>query len=1162
MLSYCPYDESLHMGKTQKKQTVSLNDKYLLKEGKAFMTGSQAIARLPLLRRWADEEKGLNTAGFISGYRGSPLARVDQTLWSAERILGDNHIRFTPGVNEELGATAVWGSQLSTLYEGHNYDGVFGLWYGKGPGLDRSIDCLKHAHACGTDKNGGYLAVVGDDHGCVSSTLGHQSEQALASADIPTLYPSSIEEYLEYGLLGWDMSRYSGGIVALKCVAEIVESSASVNLKKYKQPSFPKQKTADNLNAQTNDNRYAQEKRLEQKRLAVKAFTKANKIDKPIWHKGKANLGIVTAGKSYLDVMTTLYELGIGEKEAEKLGIHVYKVGVVWPLEESGIEAFCKGKDNILIIEEKRPTLEDQIKRILYDAKIHVPVSGKDSLKGDEQFPVHGELNTSMMAKAIYEHLPLNARGDIIKDRIKCIQNKQKEVEKHQDKSLRLPYYCAGCPHNTSTKVPEGSRGLAGIGCHFMVMWMNRNTDVFSQMGGEGVQWLGQAPFTEEKHVFANLGDGTYEHSGILAIRAAVASGVNITYKILYNDAVAMTGGQPVEGSLKVQDIAWQLYGERVRKIYIVSDDIKKYRSSTQPLPQTIKIAHRDTLPTIEKELQNTAGTTVIIYDQTCAAEKRRRRKRGLLDDPSKRIFINDDVCEGCGDCSVQSNCVAIEPKETELGRKRKINQSSCNKDYSCLKGFCPSFVTVYGGEIRKTRIAEEKLNSLAKALPKAKTANIAHTYDIAVTGIGGTGVMTIGAILGMAAHIEGKGSTVLDQTGLSQKNGAVSSHIKVAKNTKDIQAIRISTASANLLLGCDNVTSATSDTLKYLNKNKTYSVINNYYVATAGFTLDTDSPSHVKDIEKDIQQALDPQKTDSINATWIATKLLGDAISTNMFILGFAIQKGYIPLELESIEQAIELNGVAVDMNKQAITWGRLMAHDENIVMDIIHNQIEADLDTPLSKTTEDIINTRHGLLCDYQNKNYAKKYLDLMEQVQSKNDKSLTESVAKNLYKVMAYKDEYEVARLYSSGTFKQKLKRQFSGKVKLEFNLAPPIFLPFKDALGRPKKYKLGSWVFILLKILSHMKELRGTKFDIFSYSQDRKLERQIRDEYITTLKLCLEKWNAQNKDVILKLLNLPETIKGYGPVKHENFLKAKQSEQVLLKALDHKVSVHIE
>ena len=1113
------------------------------------------------MRRWADEALGLNTAGFISGYRGSPLARLDQTLWSAEKILKENHITFTPGINEELGATAVWGSQLGTLYEGHEYDGVFGMWYGKGPGVDRSIDCLKHAHAAGTDKNGGYLAIVGDDHACVSSTLGHQSEQALASADIPTIYPSSIEEYLEFGMRGFEMSRYTGGVVGLKCVAEIVESSASVTLKKYAQAKTPKHQTSEILNAHSGDNRFSQEKRLKEKHIAAKAFAKANKLDQKIWNKGKAELGIITAGKSYLDVITTLSELGIEKAEAEKLGIHLYKVGMVWPLEETALLDFCKDIPNLLVIEEKRPTLEEQIKRILFDAKLSPNISGKDNLQGQEQLPIHGELNTSIIAKAIYNHLPLTKRGDIIKDRIELIEQKQKELEKHTNKSMRLPFYCSGCPHNTSTKVPKGSRGLAGIGCHFMVMWMNRNTEVFSQMGGEGVQWLGQAPFTKEMHVFANLGDGTYEHSGILAIRAAVASKVNITYKILYNDAVAMTGGQPVEGGPSVHDIAWQLFGERVQKIYIVSDDIEKYKSINKTLPTTVQIAHRDHLSNIENELKETDGTTVIIYDQTCAAEKRRRRKRGLMPDPDKRIFINDDVCEGCGDCSVQSNCVAIEPKETELGRKRQINQSSCNKDFSCLKGFCPSFVTVYGGKIRKTRVAPEKLESLSKALPIAKPATIQGTYDIAVTGIGGTGVMTIGAILGMAAHIEGKGTTVLDQTGLSQKNGAVSSHIKIAKSSKDIHAVRISNASADLLLGCDNITSATGENLRYIHRNKTQAVINSHYVATASFTLDTSSPSHIDEIEQDLQKHIHAEKMDTLDATRIATKLMGDAIATNMFILGYAIQKGLIPVELSSIEKAIELNGVAVNANKQAITWGRLMAYNPDEVIEIINGQIEKGVDIPLSKTTDDIIHTRYQLLCDYQNKEYADRYGKTLEKVKAIGSKDLTETVAKNLYKVMAYKDEYEVARLYSSGIFKQKLRKQFSGSYKIEFNIAPPM-LPFKDVTGRPRKIKVGAWLMPVFSLLSHLKGLRGTKLDVFGYSEDRKLEKQIRDEYFAMLDFCLEKWNAKNEKTILELLNLPQNIKGFGPVKHENFIKTKETERTLLATLNPKVSVKIQ
>tara|TARA_R110000868_G_scaffold218576_2_gene469185 strand:- start:108527 stop:111982 length:3456 start_codon:yes stop_codon:yes gene_type:complete len=1135
---------------------VQLDDKYTANEGTAFITGTQALVRLPLMRRQADVANNLNTAGFISGYRGSPLARLDQQLWAANNLLKENHITFTSGINEELGATAVWGSQMSNLYEGAKYDGVFGMWYGKGPGVDRALDCFKHAHANGTSKNGGYLVIVGDDHACVSSTLGHQSEQALASADIPTLYPSNIQEYLDYGMMGWDMSRYTGGIVAMKCVSEIVESSASVVLNKTPKTKAPQTFTkSEDLNVHYPDNRFDQEKRLLEKTSAAQAFAYANQIDKTTHKSDTAKVGVITAGKSYLDTLSALEELGLGKAELEKLGVRIYKVGMVWPLEPKGITEFSKGLDRILVIEEKRPTLEKQLKEILFDAGLQPSVTGKHDLNGFYQLPIHSELSVGQIARALINHLGIEKSGSIIQSRLQTLEHKELEVKAHTNKALRLPFYCSGCPHNTSTKVPVGSRGLAGIGCHFMVMWMNRNTNVFSQMGGEGVQWLGQAPFTSEKHVFANLGDGTYEHSGILAIRAAVASKVNITYKILYNDAVAMTGGQPVEGGPSVNQIAWQLYGENVSKIVVVSDDIQKYK---EPFPPHVSVKHRDAFADVQDHLTTVSGTTVIIYDQTCAAEKRRRRKRGLMIDPPKRVFINDLVCEGCGDCSEQSNCVSIEPKETEFGRKRQINQSTCNKDYSCVKGFCPSFVTIHGGELRKTKVDSAKLESIFKDIPNAKEAPLEKPFNMVITGIGGTGVITIGAILGMAAHTEGKGVTVLDQTGLAQKNGAVASHVKIAKSPNDLNSVRVSTSNTDLLLGCDMVVSASHDILPYLSNVKTNSIINNHMVATAEFTLDTETSMHESAIQKDIQKALNADLTDYVNATELSTKLMGDSIATNMFMLGYALQKGLIPVSIEAVENALRINNVAVNMNIQSLSWGRLMAHNPQKVLDVLKEQEKPVGTIKISQSLKDIIQTRYVFLQSYQNKRYADKYKELIDNVSSLNNDEIKEAVAKNSFKLMAYKDEYEVARLYTDKAFMEKLKHAFTGDFKLEFNLAPPVFIKNKNGKP-PKKVAFGAWMMFVFKGLAKLKILRGTKFDIFGYTSERKLERQLIDEYFAMVSYIAQNLNEQNTKLAIDILNVPTHIKGYGHIKQKNFLAAKAKERMLLDAFNHEKKI---
>nr|MDQ3025879.1 indolepyruvate ferredoxin oxidoreductase family protein [Pseudomonadota bacterium] len=918
---------------------VSLEDKYTLASGRVYLNGTQALVRLAMMQRERDLAAGLNTAGFISGYRGSPLGGFDQALWKAKKHLKEHHIHFTPGVNEELAATAVWGSQQVGLFDGARYDGVYAMWYGKGPGVDRSGDVFKHANAAGTAKNGGVLLLAGDDHACKSSTLPHQSEHAFDAAMIPVLYPTGVQEIIDMGLHGFAMSRYSGCYVAFKVVSETVDSSASIVLT----PDSPKillpedfELPSGGVNIRWPDAPMEQELRLQHDKIyAALAYARVNRLNRVTVDSPRPRLGIIASGKSYLDVLQALEDLGIDAKHAAEIGIRLYKVGMPWPLEPNGLREFAQGLEEILVVEEKRQVIEYQMKEQLYNWRhdVRPRVIGKYDEQGEWDvhraewlLPAAGELTPAMIARVIARRIGKFHTSPIIEARLKFIESKEAELARPRAKVARIPYFCSGCPHNTSTRVPEGSKALAGIGCHYMAIWIRpEETMTFTQMGGEGVPWIGIQPFTETKHVFANLGDGTYFHSGLLAVRAAAAANVNITYKILFNDAVAMTGGQPVDGALTVAMVTRQVLAEGVRKVVVVTDEPEKYRNVTDLAPGTT-VHHRDDLDAVQRELREIEGVTVLVYDQTCAAEKRRRRKRGTFPDPQKRVVINELVCEGCGDCSVKSNCLSIVPVETEFGRKRAIDQSSCNKDYSCVKGFCPSFVTVEGGTLRKKRsVVEEVLGPLPlPALPELDRA-----YGILVTGIGGTGVVTIGAILGMAAHLEGKGAAVLDMAGLAQKGGSVYSHIRIATRPEDIHAVRIAAGDARLVLGCDMIVAASDEAIAKMQSGFTRAVINSDVAPTGEFTKDPDLRVPNPEMADAIREACGPGATDFVDATELATALMGDSIATNLFMVGYAWQKGLIPLGEGAILQAIDLNGAAIESNKRAFEWGRRAAVD-----------------------------------------------------------------------------------------------------------------------------------------------------------------------------------------------------------------------------------------
>jgi indolepyruvate ferredoxin oxidoreductase len=1114
---------------------VGLDDKYTCDEGRVFLTGAQALVRLPLMQQKRDRAAGLHTAGFISGYRGSPLGMYDQQLWRAQAHLAAHDIHFQPGLNEELAATAVWGSQQTNLFAGARYDGVFGLWYGKAPGVDRAGDALRHANLAGTAAHGGVLVVAGDDHGCKSSTLPSQSEYAFMDLMMPVLNPAGVQDLLDYGLYGWAMSRYSGCWVALVALAETLDSSAVVDagLERARiliPDDF--ELPPGGVNIRLGDAPLAQEERQHRyKMYAALAFARANRLNRVMIDSPRPRLGIVTTGKAYLDVRQALDDLGITPEMAGDMGLRLMKVGMSWPLDRSDMRAFAEGLEEILVIEEKRALIENQLKEQLYNWPVasRPRVVGKFDEAHNWLLPSMGELTPAQIARVLVARLPDSLRTARMTERLAHIDAREAALKKAVAKTTRTPWFCSGCPHNTSTRLPDGSRGLAGIGCHYMVTWMDRSTPLVSQMGGEGAAWIGQAPFTTERHVFANLGDGTYCHSGLMAIRAAVAAGVNITYKILFNDAVAMTGGQPFDGPLSVPQISRQLAAEGIERIVVVSDQPEKYHTA-QGLAPGVAIEHRDRLDQVQRDLRETPGVSVIIYDQTCAAEKRRRRKRGLYPDPARRVFINERVCEGCGDCSEKSNCVSVEPLETEFGRKRVINQSSCNKDFSCVKGFCPSFVSVIGGRLRKT----SALDADFPELPAPELPALDRPFNIAITGIGGTGVVTIGALLGMAAHIEGRGATVLDMIGLAQKGGAVLSFVRIARSPDDIHAPRVAAGAADTLLACDLVVAAGADALAKVSRRATRAVVNADIAPTADFIRDKDI---VYDAEALIGIVRD--NTGALNtvpATRLASALLGDAIAANIFMLGYAWQNGLIPLGAPAIEAAIELNGVAVRANKRAFAWGRRAAVDYAAVAAL------AGLDeTPQAPPSlEERIALRAGELTAYQDAGLARRYRDRLAEVAAREhevmpgEDRLQQAVAVNYFKLLAYKDEYEVARLYADGRFEKRLREQFEGDFTLRYHMAPPLWTKTDPASGEPLKRTFGPWMGYALRLLARLKGLRGTWLDPFDHAAERRLI----THYEKTLDILLAGLNADNYALAVEIATLPAQIRGYGPVREKS------------------------
>ena len=1120
-------------------QKISLNDRFDLDKSPVLLNGTQALVRMMMMQSARDRAAGLETAGYVTGYRGSPLGAVDLQMMKAEKKLAEHHVKFQPGLNEDLAATALWGSQQAELRGEGKYDGVFGLWYGKGPGVDRSGDVMRHANMAGTSKNGGVLMAMGDDHTGESSTVLHQSEWAMVDAYMPVVSPAGVQEILDYGIYGWALSRFSGLWVGLKTMKDTVEATSVVDGDPHRMklvtPEFDMPEGG--LNIRLVDTPHLQEARMiDYKRYAAEAFSHANKMDKRVWGKRGAKIGFCAAGKNWLDLVHALSLLNIDENEAERLGITTYKIGQTFPLDMHGFHDWAEGLDLIVVVEEKRKLIEVQVKEVLF-SDTHRRVygwhkgGGAGMEHGEELFPTRGALDPIWIAEKLGGILLEEGREtDGIRAGLEALSDARR-ADNAEDIAARLPYFCSGCPHNSSTKLPEGSRAYAGIGCHYMVQWMDRETTGFTHMGGEGANWIGEAPFSKRDHVFQNLGDGTYNHSGVQAIRAALAAGTNITYKILYNDAVAMTGGQHNEGDLDAHRIVEELKAMGVKNIAVVYDE----KEDVDPKAfKGVEVHERAELMKVQDAFTKHQGVSAIVYIQTCAAEKRRRRKRGLFPDPDKRIFINEDVCEGCGDCGVQSNCVSIVPNETELGRKRAIDQSSCNKDYSCVKGFCPSFLTLEGAQVRKDPTTEVKIPDL----PHPDLPEIEGTHNVVITGVGGTGVVTIGALLAQAAQLDGKGAGMMEMAGLAQKGGAVHIHCRIAEKPEDISAIRVATGEAHALIGGDLVVSAGHKTLGLTRTGRTGAVVNSHQIISGDFTRDTEFQMPYDRLSL----ALEARMKDAVamfDASDLAKTTLGDSIFSNMMVLGGAWQRGLLPLSLEALEEAIRLNGAAVERNLRAFELGRWA---------VLYPEEAARLSEPnvtqLPKSLEDRIAFRVDHLTRYQGKRLARRYREMLERT---SEPDLREAMALGYHKLLAYKDEYEVARLLL--TSRDKARAEFDGDFKMSFNLAPPLLArPGPD--GRPTKREFGPWLEKPLRVMAKLKFLRGTFADPFGYTAERRMERDLIDQYEKDMDEVLPLMSEGTRDAIVALAALPLQIRGFGPVKQAAEAKAAKRREELL------------
>ncbi|MDQ8727368.1 indolepyruvate ferredoxin oxidoreductase family protein [Bradyrhizobium sp. LHD-71] len=1133
---------------------VTLDDKYRQLHGPVFMTGMQALVRLALEQRRSDARAGLNTAGFVSGYRGSPMGGFDRELWRAQSFLDEHHIRFQPGVNEEIAATSLWGTQQVSQFPGPRYDGVFGIWYGKGPGLDRSGDAIRHANQAGSSQHGGVLAIVGDDHASKSSAFGAQSEFAFVDWMMPVVVPAGVKEFVSFGLFGFALSRFCGLWTGFKLAGISAESSAIVDIPDQRAPfviptDIELPPGGLNIRASEND-RGAYEERVKRYRLpAAIAFARANGIDRTEIDSGTARVGILTAGKAYLDVRQAFADLGLDDDQAAAAGIRLRKLGMVWPLDPVGIRTFAEGLDLIIVVEEKRGLIEEQVKAILFDAALarSPRVVGKRDEQGSILLTDSREIDPILVAEAIVPRLVARGAPTSLNERLASVVTRRGKIA-NADVLTRTPYFCSGCPHNRSTVAPENSVVIAGIGCHTMARAMDRSILTMTHMGGEGASWIGISPFTDLKHIFQNVGDGTYFHSGQLCVRATVAADVPITFKILYNDAVAMTGGQPLDGTLTVPQLTQQLKAEGVKRIALVADDPGKYPPDAG-IPQMVTVHHRDDLDAVQRELANFRGVSALIYDQTCAAEKRRRRKRGQFPDPARRAVINEAVCEGCGDCGVKSNCLSVRPVETELGTKRQIDQSSCNKDFSCLDGFCPSFVTIEGGQLRKAAPVVDR----DAEIPEPVLADCAQPLSILVAGIGGTGIVTIGALLGTAARTDNKVCTVNDVTGSAQKGGLVASHVIVAERSEAIHAERIAAGAAKVLIAADIVVAAMPDILSRVGAGTEHAIINTGATQTGSFLRNAKARFPVDELKQRLVERLDEARTEFVPADTYARSLTGDILGVNLLLLGMAWQKGWIPLTRMAIEKAIRLNGVAVEANLAAFGWGRRIAVQPGLVAD------SGEGAAPDTSTLDGLIAHRAKALIEFQGSAYSERYcravewIRRLEQERVPGQTALSEAVARYGYKLMAYKDEYEVARLLSDPAFFKRIEREFEGPYKVVFHMAPPLLAKKDSASGRLRKRAYGPSTLLLLRGLAKLRGLRGTWADPFGYTLERRTERRLIEEYLAFLDEIGRRLTPENHAVAVALASLPDEIRGYGHVKDASIARAAARRAQLLEQL---------
>ena len=1141
---------ALEGGPRELDRNYRLEDNRSRLEGRIFMTGTQALVRMLLMQKAMDERDGLSTAGFVSGYRGSPLAAVDMEMWRARKDLDAAGVRFLPAVNEDLAATAVIGTQQVQGDAERKVDGVFAMWYGKGPGVDRAGDAIHHGHAAGSSSRGGVLMVVGDDHAATSSSIPHASDLSLMGWGIPIVHPASVDEYVDFGLWGWAASRHSGAWVAFKAVSETVESGRSMDVQPLPRFDYPGGAQPAGVHGYRADDFLtpAIEQRLAAKLDAFADFARLNSIDKLVAAAPQARVGVVAVGKVYHDVMDVLAQCGLDLPGLQRHGVRIYKPGLVFPIDRERMASFARGLDHVLVVEEKASVVEQQLKDLVFNWPRRPSVAGKRDLDGAELVPWVGQLRPASLAAPIARWLERVA-AHLPRPEPSCF-HRASLPSNESDGMRRLPYFCSGCPHNSSTKVPEGSSALAGVGCHYMASWMDRGTSGLTQMGGEGADWVGRAPFTKRGHVFQNMGEGTYFHSGFLAIRQAIAARATITYKILFNDAVAMTGGQPVDGTMSVAQICREMQAEGARRVVIVTDQPALYQGvDTGGVP----VKHRRELDPVQRELRAIDGVTVLVYDQTCAAEKRRRRKKNtpgrvVFPDPPRRMFINAAVCEGCGDCGVQSNCLSVAPLETELGRKRRIDQSSCNKDYSCAEGFCPSFVSVIGGSVKQapdnTQRQPALVDTVLQALPQPRLPSLATPYDMLVAGVGGTGVITIGQVVAMAAHLEGRGVSVLDFTALAQKGGSVVSHVRIAREPSQLHAVRLEWQRAKLLLACDLVVATLPDVLATVKHGVTRVLANTYVQPLAEFTRNPDIDDRAGAMLDKLRLASAEANVVALDARAAAQASLGDAMASNMFLLGHAWQSGLVPVSLAALDRALELNGVGLEQNRRAFAAGRLAANDAGWLARLAAPK-EQVVTLQMPQTLDRLVAHRRGLLVQYQDEAYARRYVALVERVRDRERQvmgasrrqPLAEAVARSLYRLMAYKDEYEVARLHADPSFEAALRDQFGGDFTLRFHMAPPL-LARRDAQGHLVKQEFGGWILTAMRGLARLKRLRGTPLDVFGYTAERRMERALLCEYEDAVECLLPRLSPANVALATELARLPEKIRGFGHVKDRN------------------------